>query len=107
QAGGWNGLATPSADLSLARVAFDLTIEMEQHVTINPEKVGTTFDDELRGTFLRARTTDGTTLASFRHDAKHVAKIAKKRVASPIEAPLPGDGLPGHVRDVFATHTEP
>lgn len=107
QAGGWNGLATPHADLVFARVAFDLTVEMESHVTINPEKVGTTFDDELRGAFARARAVDGTTLASFREDAKHAAKVARQRVASPIEAPIPGDGLPGQVRDTFATHTEP
>jgi hypothetical protein len=107
QAGGWNGLATPNADLAFARVAFDLTVDMENHVTINPEKVGTTFGDELRGAFSRARAGDGTTLASFREDAKHAAKVARQRVASPIEAPLPGDGLPGAVKDAFATHTEP
>lgn len=107
QAGGWNGLATPSADLAFARVAFDLTVDMENHVTINPEKVGTTFDDELRGAFVRARATDGTMLASFREDAKHAAKVAKQRVASPIEAPLPGDGLPDSVKDAFARYTEP
>lgn len=107
QAGGWNGLATPHADLVFARLAFDLTVEMESHVTINPEKVGTTFDDELRGAFARARARDGTTVASFREDAKHAAKVARQRVASPIEAPLPGDGLPDQVKDMFATHTQP
>ncbi|CAN1559113.1 HATPase_MORC-like domain containing protein [Mycobacteriaceae bacterium] len=107
QAGGWNGLATPRVDLAFARVAFDLTPEMENHVTINPEKVGTTFDDELRGALVRARATDGTTLASFREDAKHAAKVAKQRTASPIEAPPPGDGLPNSVKDAFTTHTEP
>lgn len=107
QAGGWNGLATPRVDLAFARVAFDLTPEMEHHVTINPEKVGTTFDDELRGAMVRARATDGTTLASFRADAKHAAKIAKQRTASPIEAPLPGYGLPSSVKGAFTTHTEP
>lgn len=107
QAGGWNGLATPRVDLAFARVAFDLTPEMENHVTINPEKVGTTFDDELRGALVRARTTDGTTLASFREDAKHAAKLARQRTASPVEAPLPGDGLPTSVKDAFAMHTEP
>lgn len=107
QAGGWNGLATPHVDLIYARVAVDLTAEMEKHVSINPEKVGTTFDDELRDAFSHAHSTDGTTLASFREDAKHTARIAKQRVASPIEAPLPGDGLPESVKDAFATHTEP
>ena len=107
QTGGWNSLATPSPDLAFARVAVDLTVEMQDHVTINPEKAGTTFDDELRGAFARARTTDGTTLASFRETAKHAAKVARQRVASPIEAPLPGDGLPSQVKDAFATHTEP
>lgn len=107
QAGGWNSLATPSADLAFARVAFDLTHEMENHVTINPEKAGTTFDDELRGAFARARAADGTTLASFREDAIHAAKVARQRVASPIEAPVPGDGLPDGVKDAFSTYTEP
>jgi hypothetical protein len=107
QAGGWNGLATPSADLAFARVAFDLTVDMENHVRINPEKVGTRFDDELRGAFVRAQATDGTTLASFREDAKHAAKVAKQRAASPIEAPLPGDGLPDSVKGAFASYTEP
>ncbi|WP_167106441.1 ATP-binding protein [Mycobacterium sp. DL592] len=107
QAGGWNGLATSRVDLAFARVAFDLTPELEPHVTINPEKVGTTFDDELRGALARARAADDTTLASFQEDAKHAAKLAKQRSASPIEAPLPGDGLPALVKEAFATHTEP
>ncbi|OBB45419.1 ATP-binding protein [Mycobacterium sp. 852002-51961_SCH5331710] len=107
QAGGWNGLATPRVDLAFARVVFDLTPELENHVTINPEKVGTTFDDELRGALARGRATDGTTLASFREDATHAAKHARQRTASPIEAPRPGDGLPASVKDAFATHTEP
>ncbi|ATO63516.2 ATP-binding protein [Mycobacterium avium subsp. hominissuis] len=107
QAGGWNGLATPSVDLAFARVLLDLTPEMENHVTINPEKIGTTFDDELRGALARARAVDGTTLASFREDAKHTAKLARQRTASPIEAPQPGDGVPVSVKDAFATHTEP
>ena len=107
QAGGWNGLATPRVDLAFARIVFDLTPELENHVTINPEKIGTTFDDELRGALVRAHTPDGTTLASFREDATHAAKLAKQRTASPVEAPQPGDGLPVSVKDAFATHTEP
>lgn len=107
QAGGWNGLATPTADLAYARVAIDLTPELENHVTINPEKAGTTFDDELRSALVHARAADGTSLASFRDDAKVEAKTSKQRSATPIEAPLPGDGLPEAVKDAFALHTEP
>jgi hypothetical protein len=107
QAGGWNALATPRVDLAFARVLLDLTVEMENHVTINPEKDGTTFDDELRGVLVRARAADGTTLASFREDATRAAKLARQRTASSIEAPLPGDGLPVSVKDAFAMHTEP
>lgn len=107
QAGGWNGLATPSVDLTYGRVAFDLSIEMENHVTINPEKVGTTFDDELRSAFLHAQASDGTTLATYRGDVRLQARVSKQRVASPIEAPQPGDGLPGSVKDAFDLHTEP
>ncbi|MBD0022535.1 ATP-binding protein [Gordonia pseudamarae] len=107
QTGGWNGLATPSTDLGYARVAFDLSVELERHVTINPEKVGTTFDDELRSAFVHARTADNTTLESFREDARRAEKVSKQRVASPIEAPMPGDGLPVSVKVAFATHTEP
>lgn len=107
QAGGWNGLATPRGDLAFARVVLDLTDEMENHVAINPEKAGTTFDDELRGALDRARTADGTTLARFREDAKNAALVAKQRTASPIESPFPGNGVPLPVKDAFATHTEP
>lgn len=107
QAGGWNGLATPNADLSYARVAIDLTAELEHHVIINPEKAGTAFDDELRSALVHARTTDGTTLASYRAEAKLEAKVSKKRSASPIEAPAPGDGLPEVVKEAFGEHTEP
>ncbi|MEU0312301.1 ATP-binding protein [Nocardioides sp. NPDC006273] len=107
QTGGWNGLAAPSADLIFARVAFDLSVEMEHHVTINPEKVGTTFDDELRGALLRARGADGTTLGSFREDAKQAARVARQRTATPIEAPRPGHGIPLLVKDAFAENTEP
>lgn len=107
QAGGWNGLATPSVDLVYARVAIDLTVETENHVTINPEKAGTTFDDELRNALVHARTADGTTLASYRADAKLEARISRQRLAAPIEAPLPGDGLPDAVKEAFEYHTEP
>lgn len=107
QAGGWNGLATPRVDLAFARVAIDLTPEMENHVAINPEKIGTTFDDELRNALVRARATDGTTLAAFREHAKHAATLARQRTASPIESPQPGNGLPDSVKDAFAIHTEP
>ena len=107
QAGGWNGLAKPSVDLNYARVAIDLTAEMEHHLIINPEKAGTAFDDELRNALVHARTTDGTTLASFRADAKQEAKVSKQRSATPIEAPLPGDGLPEDVKDAFRVHTDP
>lgn len=107
QAGGWNGLATSKIDLAFARVVIELTPEMENHVTINPEKIGTTFDHELRGALARARAVDGTTLAQFREDAKHAAKLAKQRTASPIEAPPPGDGLPTSVKEAFSTYTEP
>ncbi|WP_418003005.1 ATP-binding protein [Mycobacterium sp. PDNC021] len=107
QAGGWNGLSTSRVDLAFARVAIDLTPEMEDHVTINPEKIGTTFDDELRNALARAQATDGTTLAAFREHAKRAATLARQRTASPIEAPLPGNGVPVSVKDAFTTHTEP
>ena len=107
QAGGWNGLATPSVDLSYARVALDLTVELENHVAINPEKAGTAFDDELRSALVHATTTDGMTLDSYRAAAKLEARVSRRRSASPIEAPLPGHGLPEVVKDAFSEHTEP
>ncbi|GAB06339.1 ATP-binding protein [Gordonia amarae] len=107
QAGGWNGLASKSIDLKYARVAFNLTRAVQNHVTINPEKLGTTFDDELRDTFAHAKASDGTTLATFLDDAKQSAKVSKQRTASPIEAPLPGKGLAPSVKAAFATNTEP
>lgn len=107
QAGGWNGLAIRSVDLSYARVAFDLTVDLENHVTINPEKAGTTFDDELRSAFTQARTTNGTTLDSYLADAKQEAKVSRRRSATPVEAPHPGDGMPEDVREAFGDHTEP
>lgn len=107
QAGGWNGLATPDVELSYARVAIELTPELERHLIINPEKAGTAFDDELRSALVHAKAEDGTTFASFRKDARLEAKISRQRSASPIAAPLPGDGLPRKVRSAFATHTEP
>ncbi|WOP19302.1 ATP-binding protein [Raineyella sp. LH-20] len=107
QAGGWNGLAKPSVDLNFARVAIDVTAEMERHLIINPEKAGSAFDDELRSALDHARASDGTTLASYRTAAKQEAKISRQRSATPIEAPLPGDGLPKAVKDAFAIHTDP
>lgn len=107
QAGGWNGLAAPSIDLSYARVAVDLTPELERHVLINPEKAGTTFDDELRSALVHAKAADGTTLAKYRADAANEAKVSKRRSATPIEAPLPGSGLPKSAKKAFRTHTEP
>lgn len=107
QAGGWNGLAAPSADLVYGRISVDLTPEMERHLIINPEKAGTAFDDELRRALSRARGSDGTTLASFREDAKAEARVSRQRSATPIEAPLPGDGLADSVKEAFALHTDP
>lgn len=88
-------------------MAVDLTPELERHVIINPEKAGTTFDDELRSALVHAKAADGTTLAKYRADAANEAKVSKRRSATPIEAPLPGSGLPKSVRKAFHTHTEP
>lgn len=107
QAGGWNGLATPSVDLAYARVELDITTDLEKHVTINPEKAGTTFDDELRSALARARTPDGRTLARYRDDAKEASRASKERSATPIAAPLPGTGLPDSVKNAFTSVTEP
>ena len=54
-----------------------------------------------------ARSADGTTLATYREHVKQATKISRQRSATPIEAPLPGDGLPGIVKDAFGEHTEP
>lgn len=107
QAGGWNGLASPSVDLNYARVAVELTPELERHVIINPEKAGTAFDDELKRALTQAKAADGTTLAKYRADAANEAKVSKQRSATPIEAPHPGSGLPKTVKEAFRTHTEP
>lgn len=107
QAGGWNGLAAPSMDLNYARVALDLTPELERHVLINPEKAGTAFDDELRSALVNAKAADGTTLAKYRADAANEAKVSKKRSATPIEAPHPGDGLPKAVKNAFRAYSDP
>ena len=107
QAGGWNGLFSPHADLAYARVEVNLTPEMESHVSINPEKVGTAFDEEFREAFLTSRTADGTTLDAYHRDAKLHARIARQRSATPIRSAQPGEGVPDSVRDAFDTHTDP
>ena len=65
------------------------------------------FDDELRSAFVHARTAANPTPESFREAARRAEKGSKQRVPSPIEAPMPGDGLPVSVKVAFATHTEP
>ena len=107
QAGGWNGLAMPSGEFTYARAELDVTGEIERHVTINPEKAGATLDDELRNAITHARASDGTTLASFREAARLEARVSRQRVATPVEAPLPGDGLPEAVRVAFVMNTDP
>lgn len=107
QAGGWNGLANESSELCYARVEFDLDPALEEHVVINPEKAGTSFDDELRAAFVGGHDGGGTSFTEFLRDARDEARASRQRESIPIQAPSASTGLPATVRAALSQNTVP
>lgn len=94
QAGGWNGLVSPSPDLGFARVSVDLDDVLEPHLTVNPEKAGVTIDATLSEAFHNACTGDGSTFADFLDEARTGARESRRRRRHPVTLVEPVSGLP-------------
>lgn len=105
QAGGWNGLVSPSPELKFARVAVDLDGALEPHVTVNPEKSGVTFDATVSEALHNACTGDGSTFADFLDEARTGARESRRRKRRPVTLVEPVSGLPPAVIAACAEET--
>jgi hypothetical protein len=92
QAGGWNGLTSPTRDLIHARAALDISPAVAPHVTINPEKTGVSLDADFVAAWNAGRLDDDGTFADYVATARGGAQDARKRKPRPVEAAEPGRG---------------
>ncbi|WP_047688628.1 ATP-binding protein [Kocuria sp. ZOR0020] len=80
QAGGWNGLMESTRDRMFARVAVDLTPELEAHVRMNSEKQGIVFSQAFADALPNARGAySGDTFTTFMAVATGTAESSRKR----------------------------
>lgn len=79
QRGGWNGLCHADKQLNLARVAVDIDGDIEQMVSLKPEKNGIEVGPAFGPTIIDAATSDGMTFAEYLDRARGVLKDANRR----------------------------
>lgn len=80
QAGGWNGLHEPTPDRMYARVAIELTHDLQPHVRLNSEKQGIEFTQGFVEAVRSSRSPDsGRTFNEYLEAAAGAAAQARKR----------------------------
>lgn len=102
QRGGWNGLSHADKQLNLARVAIDVEGDVEQMMTLKPEKNGVEVGPEFAPAVFAGLAPDGTTFAEYTDCARGVFKEAnRRRRVRPAILP-PGSGFAPRLRRAFA-----
>jgi len=107
QAGGWNAVTTPRADLQLARVRIDIDDAWDSLLRINAEKHGVEFLPSLSSAIDKATSTEpAITFGEYLKEAQSVLKTAQKRRSElqPV-API-GKGFHPRIRS-FITKSVP
>ncbi|MBK4120236.1 histidine kinase/DNA gyrase B/HSP90-like ATPase [Kocuria rhizophila] len=103
QAGGWNGLHEPTPDRMYARVAIELTHDLQPHVRLNSEKQGIEFTQGFVEAVRSSRSPDsGRTFNEYLEAAAGAAAQARKRQRRQELLVRPeGGGIAGAVYDAM------
>lgn len=98
QRGGWNGLCHADKQLNLARVEVEVEGDVEQMLSLKPEKNGIEVGPAFGPTIIDAATPDGTTFADYLDQARGVLKEANRRRRIRQAMLPPGKGFAPKVR---------
>jgi hypothetical protein len=79
QRGGWNGLCHADKQLNLARIALHIDGDVEQMVSLKPEKNGVEVGPAFGPSIVAAAGPDGTTFNEYIEEARGTFKEANKR----------------------------
>ena len=93
QAGGWNGMSTNESELQLARVVVDISDELAEFLTMNPEKTRVEVGQAFAQALHHARTSQGWGWTSFLDDARDAYKKSRKRNRDRAKVLPPGKGF--------------
>jgi hypothetical protein len=98
QLGGWNGLCHADKQLNLARVAIDVDGDIDQMLSLKPEKNGVEVGPEFGPSVFAATATDGTTFNDYTELARGAFKEANRRIRARQPVLPPGSGFAPKVR---------
>lgn len=101
QRGGWNGLCHADKQLNLARVAVEVEGDVEQMLSLKPEKNGIEVGPAFGPTIIDAAASDGTTFTDYLDHARGVFKEANRRRRGRQAVLAPGKGFAPRVRRAF------
>jgi hypothetical protein len=101
QRGGWNGLCHADKQLNLARVAIDIDGDVDQVLSLRPEKNGVEVGPQFGPWVHEASDATGMTFADYIEQARGVLKNANRRQRVRPAILPPGSGLPPAVRNAL------
>ncbi|MCW3045758.1 MAG: hypothetical protein JWO74_42 [Solirubrobacterales bacterium] len=102
QWGGWNGLCHADKQLNLARIALNIDGDVEQMMSLKPEKNGVEVGPEFGPSVFAAAAAEGTTFADYTDRARGVLKDANRRRRVRQAVLPPGSGFAPKVRRAFS-----
>lgn len=103
QAGGWDGIHTRQPNLQLARVAVEITDDLQDLFRMNPEKSRVSVGPEFGPLSARAQSSSGLTFSRFLDKAEQLFKKSRERNKERKAMIHPGVGFPTRVRDAIKT----
>jgi hypothetical protein len=101
QRGGWNGLSHPDKQLNLARVSVEIDGDIEQVISLKPEKNGVEVGPAFGPSVFAASASDGTTFIEYTERARGVLKAANQRRRERQAILPPGSGFGPKLRRAF------
>lgn len=102
QRGGWNGLCHADKQLNLARIAVSIDGDVEQMMSLKPEKNGVEVGPEFGPSVFAGVAADGTTFVDYTDRARGVLKDANRRHRVRQAIVPPGSGFAPKVRRAFS-----
>lgn len=98
QRGGWNGLCHADKQLNLARISIDIGGDVEQMLSLKPEKNGVEVGPDFGPSIISASAPDGTTFGDYLDQARGILKEANKRRRVRQAVLPPGKGFAPRLR---------